>query len=161
MIWFKQFGSAGDESVKGVLAAPFDHAIAVGNFPDSLALDGTTFQSAGGNDIFLVKYFATNGSKLWAKRYGGSGDEVVQRAVIDSAGDIIIAGYFSGTGNFGNNAVSSAGGRDAFVAKYSGGTGSLMWSSTFGGSNDDMALGVGVDNSEEPGPLGVLPFFSP
>jgi hypothetical protein len=78
-----------------------------------------------------------------------------------AAQDVIIGGSFSGTGvNFDlageagtGNTVDSGGGLDAFVARYSGSTGTngksgnLLWVRTFAGAGDATVTGLAVNTS--------------
>lgn len=63
---------------------------------------------------------------------------------IDSAGDRYVSGSFVGTLSLGGTSLKSAGGRDAFVAKF-GPDGSLLFARAAGGAMDDSAAGVAVD----------------
>lgn len=87
----------------------------------------------------------------WLGQVGGAGyDATTTRPVMDSAGNIYILGSFSQTVDFDagiNEAyLTSAGGEDAFVAKYSP-TGSLLWARRFGGVGHDEAKGISLDTS--------------
>lgn len=59
---------------------------------------------------------------------------------LDGSGNLILAGYFSGTADFDMGAGvanrTSTGGRDCFVAKYTS-AGTLLWVTTFGSAGDD------------------------
>jgi hypothetical protein len=69
--------------------------------------------------------------------------QVTRGVAIDTAGNVIAAGYFQGNIGFG----ASAGGEDIFVAKYSP-TNTLSWGKRFGGSSDDGAYAVAVDRTD-------------
>ena len=64
----------------------------------------------------------------------------------DSSGNIIVTGYFQGNVDFGGGTVSSLGGQDIFVAKYSS-TGAYLWSKTMGSVADDYANALSVDRN--------------
>ena len=57
----------------------------------------------------------------WAGHMGGAGSSVGQGMAVDSVGNIIITGYFTGTVDFNPGAgtfnLTSAGSNDAFVLK--------------------------------------------
>jgi hypothetical protein len=63
----------------------------------------------------------------------------------DGSGNVIVAGTFEGSVDFGGGALTSAGMRDIFVAKYSA-TGAHLWSKRFGSSGDDVVYGLAVDS---------------
>src|SRR6185369_10039985 len=85
------------------------------------------------------------GIPLWSKRVGGAGNERGYSIAVDQAGDVIVAGSFEQTVDFGGGPLTSAGSRDVFIAKYSGLTGAHVWSKRFGSVGDDYGYGVGAD----------------
>ena len=115
---------------------------------------GGPLTSAGGMDLFLAKYTAS-GTHLWSLRLGGGGDEIVRCIALDSNGDIFVGGSFSGTTDLGGGALTSAGGADIFLAKYSS-SGAYLWAKRLGGTADDGAYGMQVDSI---GNLLVTGFF--
>lgn len=90
---------------------------------------------------------AGTGSQIWATRFSGTGafDNAYATGVaVTAQGDVIVAGHFQRTVDFGGGPLTSLGVSDVFVAKYSS-TGQHLWSRRFGGVNDDIAQGVAVD----------------
>ena len=65
---------------------------------------------------------------------------------VDSNGNITVAGYFQGNIDFGGGTVSSLGGQDIFIVKYSA-TGAYLWSKIMGSVADDYANELCVDRS--------------
>ncbi|MGE3820910.1 MAG: hypothetical protein AB7I30_15970, partial [Isosphaeraceae bacterium] len=63
---------------------------------------------------------------------------------VDAAGNRYVSGSFEGTITWGGASLKSAGGRDAFVAKF-GPDGSLLFARSAGGSLDDAAFGIALD----------------
>src|SRR5207244_2972967 len=110
----------------------------------------TTSRSANltiaGQTFAVTQAAAAAASSNWAMAIGGTGADMGYSVATDTNGNLIVAGYFSGTVNFGSGALTSAGGQDIFVAKYSP-SGTCLWAARFGGSGDDEALGVAVDSS--------------
>jgi hypothetical protein len=64
--------------------------------------------------------------------------------VVDGAGDIYVTGQFTNVLNLGSTNLVSAGGMDAFMAKY-GRDGHLKWAKQVGGVTNDSGTGVAVD----------------
>ena len=64
---------------------------------------------------------------------------------VDANNNTIIAGSFSGTVNFGGITKTSAGGWDAFVAKYNL-NGTLQWVNQYGNEFDQFASSVAIDS---------------
>jgi TolB-like protein len=92
---------------------------------------GTRSFGAGWDDIILIKTDA-NGNVLWAKTYGGTGDDIAYSVQQTSDGGYIVAGY---TTSFG------AGNRDIFLIKTDA-NGNVIWAKTYGGLDWDWASSV-------------------
>jgi hypothetical protein len=84
----------------------------------------------------------------WALGAGDVYDDSGRSVATDAAGNVYVTGYFSGEVDFdpgpGTANVTSTGGQDVFVAKYSS-PGSLVWVRGFGGTEADQAFGIAVD----------------
>jgi len=102
-------------------------------------LDGNT--NSGDYDIILVKY-NDSGVKQWTKQLGSSSEDYGYSVAVDSSGNIYVAGYTAG--NLDGN--TSAGNEDMILIKYNP-AGIKLWTRQLGSSNNDEALGVGVDGS--------------
>jgi beta-propeller repeat-containing protein len=145
-IWSKRFGSTGYDIGMAVAADAAGNVFVAGTFEGSVDFGGGALTSAGLKDIFVLKYSAT-GQHSWSKRFGSSGDDVVNALAVDSAGDIVVSGKFQGSVSFGGTALTSAGGDDAFLIKLSGASGGHVWSKRFGSTSQDIATGVAIDGS--------------
>jgi len=105
---------------------------------------GGPLTSSGGQDIVLVKYSAT-GSYIWSRKIGGANNEWVTSLAADSTtGEVVAVGNFDGSTDFGAGTVRTAGGTDAFVAKYSS-AGAPVWSLHWGSTDADSATDVAID----------------
>ncbi len=157
LIWAKSvYGPQGFDFVEDVRFNNFrDSFVMVGSFertvdfdlgPGALSLSS----SGGGQDGFVAKY-DTNGNILWAFRIGGSGSDSVEAVRWDSEGNLLVAGYFSGTADFDPSAVNasltSTGGLDAFIAKYDT-NGSFIWVRQFAGVQDGQFRGLAIDATD-------------
>jgi hypothetical protein len=76
-----------------------------GRYSGTVSLGAYTFTSAGTNDILLAKLDPA-GNVLWAKTYGGQGQDNVHAIAIDNSGNIILTGQFSQTAIFDNVMLS-------------------------------------------------------
>jgi hypothetical protein len=89
----------------------------------------------------------TSGAHLWSRRFGGTQytDAVVPYGVAtDASGNVVATGVFYGRVDFGTGAVTSAGGGDMFVAKYSS-AGVPQWVRRFGAAENQFGTAVGTD----------------
>lgn len=84
------------------------------------------------------------GDTLWGVR--GDGNGAVRAVAVAKDGRVVAAGVFSGTMDFGVGAMTSAGGNDIFVVSYDA-QGTCLWSERFGGTKDDAANAVGMDEN--------------
>ena len=77
----------------------------------------------------------------FAKRVGGTQFENAMGIALDSMGNIIVSGYFSGTADFDpgttNYTLTSNGGNDIFLAKYDS-AGNFVWAIHVGGAGEEF-----------------------
>ncbi|MBU0479546.1 MAG: DUF2341 domain-containing protein [Proteobacteria bacterium] len=99
----------------------------------------TGYTDSNGDDFYTVKLEADGSALKWtAPPFDLSGGEDRPAAVvIDSAGDVIVAGH----------ATNSGGNVDFHTVKYNGATGVVIWEKTynFSGTGDDYAVAMTVD----------------
>lgn len=146
-------GGTGTEQVVD-LAVDADGSVYVtGNFSGAVDFDPgtgvTSLVSVGLTDGFLAKYSST-GTLAWAGRIGGIGADNVSALARDAGGNLYVVGTFEAASDFdpgpANLFLTSVGGADGFVARYSP-TGSLLWARRFGGLAADQMADVAVDGS--------------
>jgi hypothetical protein len=145
-VWAKNFGgptTADAAMAYGVASDSAGNVFVTGSMAGAMDFGGGTIASAGSSDAFLAKY-SQSGAHLWSKRFGGSGPDVGYGVATDRAGNVIVAGYFNGTADFGGDSLTSAGANEIFIARYSP-AGAHLWSKRFGGTGSDMAYTVAVD----------------
>lgn len=105
---------------------------------------------AGGNDIFVVKYDAS-GNVLWAKTFGGTGDDCGYSICLDNNGNSYITGYFTSNTITFNNFVlvktnSNAGVGNVFVVKCDT-SGNVLWAKNAGGTYHSQSNSITVDSN--------------
>jgi len=144
-VWSKRFGDASQQTVQGVAVDAFGNVFIAGYFEGTVDFGGGPLTSAGLRDIFVAK-FASDGSHLWSNRFGDSNYQAANALAVDGAGNVIIAGVFMGSADFGGGALTSAGGWDVFMAKFDG-SGAYGWSKRFGDGNNQFAPALAVDGS--------------
>src|SRR5690606_33994250 len=98
------------------------------------------------SDVFTVK-LNSSGQVLWAKSYGGTGNESAKDITVDASGKVYITGSFNGVANFsGNFLVSEGSSNDVFVLKTKN-AGVVEWAEGFGSTGSDNGKGIIVDSS--------------
>jgi hypothetical protein len=83
---------------------------------------------------------------LWAKRFGKTGAVYGTAVAVDGSGNVVIAGYFNGSADFGGGVLHNMGAYDTFLAKYDA-NGTHLWSKRLGGDGYDHAFAVGLDRN--------------
>jgi len=79
-------------------------------------------------------------------RLGGPGVDVIRAMRLDGAGNIVVAGTFTGITTLGGATLTSLGGTDGFVAKYTP-AGTLLWARGFGGTQNEQVTDLALDGS--------------
>ena len=144
-IWSKIFGSVNEDYGLGVAVDDNDNVLVTGAFTGMIDFGGGPLTSAGGMDAFVVK-FSSTGSHLWSKRFGSTSGDAGNSIAVDGSGNVVVAGYFQGTVDFGGGPLASAGSKDIFMVKFSS-TGSHLWSESFGDTSDQEAVAITVDGN--------------
>jgi len=117
-IWTKLAGTLINWNEYGTLIP-----IITGDINGNIYISGSTKDNlesqtnAGGEDIFIIKYSA-DGTKLWSKLIGSSGDDKSNGITIDASGNIYITGYTSG--NLEGQRISTGSTIFMFIMKISG-----------------------------------------
>ncbi|MBT5207449.1 MAG: hypothetical protein HOM00_10215, partial [Acidimicrobiaceae bacterium] len=111
--------------------------------------------SNGYKDVFVSK-LDSSGNYVWAKNFGGTGNDMGYSVAVDSSGNVYTTGYFTGTVDFdpgaGTTNLVPNGSSDAFVSKLDS-SGDLVWAKNLDvqivgfGQFDRTALSIAVDSS--------------
>ena len=147
LLWATYFGGSGDDRATSV-AIDSTGSIVAGGWTQSSNFPATSSQTAFGGvrDGFLIK-LSSQGVLQFSTFIGGSDSDAVNAVAIDSR-DVIYAAGESRSSDFPVlNAYQNghAGGNDAFLVSYQNG-GTMIYSTLFGGSNEDRALAIVVDS---------------
>jgi uncharacterized lipoprotein YmbA len=134
-LWIRQLGTSVFDLVNA--AAPDGSGgVYVGGHTGG-SLGGT---NAGSSDAWLARYDGA-GNQLWISQLGTSTDDRVYAAAPDGAGGLYVGG--STHGSLGG---SSAGGDEAWLARYDS-TGNQLWIRQLGTSTDERVYGAAADGS--------------
>src|SRR5437763_165437 len=141
--WARGFGGAASDVGYGVAVDSRGNTVMTGRVESSGDFGGGVVCQPA--TVFVCKYSPT-GATLWSKCLGGVLGGGTGRAVaVDRNGNVLVTGKFSGTVDFGTGPLTSAGGDDVFLAKYTA-AGDPVWSKAFGGAMSDVGNGVAVDS---------------
>jgi len=132
-----QVGSNGNIIVSGTYQGTIDANPGPGTF---------TLTSAGTYDSY-VSQFTPNGIFISSTTLGGTGGDFLRQLEVDDSGNIYAGGYFSGSGQYGSQTLTSAGSSDQFLVKMNP-TGSVQWArQVFGVDGSPAVAGLAVDAS--------------
>ncbi|MGB8297563.1 MAG: hypothetical protein WCG85_19240 [Polyangia bacterium] len=136
-----------------VICGNADHAVPLWNSTTKNLQTGLLKPTAAtyvdGLDIVVAMVNASDGTVIWGKQIGGTGDQTCESATIDNNGDVIIAGNYGGTLDFGGGPLPSAQAGDAYLyaAKLGGADGHYIAAGGWGSAGRSDAYGVTVDSS--------------
>jgi len=160
VIWGKSIGGASNDAAWAVAISPSGDVTLGGYFQGTLLDENgaTSHTSAGGNDAFVTKLSAANGTRLWTKRIGGPSWDYLYGLAADSSGNVYATGNFQGSASIDATSVTlvSAGGQDAFIVKLANSDGSLAWQKRIGGTSWDSAVAVATDSVGNPVVIGTI-----
>jgi uncharacterized delta-60 repeat protein len=122
------------DSFFSVAPTPDGGFVAVG-FSDSTNGD---FPATRGRDDAIIAKFNASGNKVWAKTYGGNGNDHFFSVTPTSDDGFVAVGYsYSTNGDF----PATRGYSDALIAKFDA-SGNKVWAKTYGGSDLDSFSSV-------------------
>ena len=144
--WGRAAGDAGSQYGRGVAVDNAGNILVTGAFSSVMDLGcKAPLLNAGPLGLFVTKLDPVGGCQ-WIKGAGGSGSQYGRGVAVDSTGNVLVTGSFSGLLSFGNGAIANAGHEDFFLVKFDA-AGGLVWSQWGGGPSDDLGVGVAVDSA--------------
>lgn len=153
--WTKTFGSSNTDYGYSVTTDAAGNVYAAGLFLNTVDFDPgagiDNHTSNGSFDAYVLK-LNISGNLLWAKTFGGAGDDEAFAVSINPYNTVYVMGAFSETVDFdpngGTASMTSNGMHDVFILEMNVG-GNLVWVKTFGGAGEDYAvsLAAGTDGN--------------
>lgn len=145
-LWSQGFGDSEFQFSRALAVDGDGNVVIAGDFFGSIDFGGGPLTSAGSLDIYLAK-FDPSGNHIWSQRFGDAAEvQHCWSVTTDADGNVLIAGGFSGSVDFGGGLLTSAGSRDICLAKFDP-DGSHLWSQRFGDSDGQSAYGVASDGA--------------
>lgn len=128
--WVKGIGGGGGDVANAVETAPQGEIFLTGRVDDDAKnpdFGGRTVAVAGSHDGFVAAYSEAGGLR-WLETFGGEGTYVDRGddVALDSAGNVIVGGRFSGSTDFGGGPVTATFPTDLVVVSYSS-AGTFRW----------------------------------
>jgi hypothetical protein len=117
-------GSNGNETATNVAVDQLGDIYVTGVFTGTVNFDpgaGTTQGfSHGAQDVYLTK-FDSSGNFVWVRTWGGSGEDISYRPIVDGLSRMLVFGSFANTVDFnpaGGDSHDSKGQMDAFLIQF-------------------------------------------
>jgi Secretion system C-terminal sorting domain len=139
--WSKNIGGSGDEAQRGtILSIDSNYYLISSSWSHDYDCTDTAWHAGTitGNDYFIFK-LDNSGNIWWNKSYGGTGDEIVYRAIFDERDSTIVI-----TGNGGSNdyiETDQHGEGDMLTIKVDK-NGTLLWHKSLGGRSIDNGKSI-------------------
>lgn len=141
-------GNIFDLSTMSAIEIIDNHLFVTGTFRGKADFDnGIMLNSDSGNDVFVAKY-SNSGIIKWAEQFSSNSmtDFALSYDIaVDENADIYTCGLFTGDFIIDATTHSSNGEQDFYLMKIDS-SGSVIWSKTFGGSGEDIALSIDVND---------------
>lgn len=149
-IWAKTSGGNNYDEGRAIAKDASGNIYVTGKFlSQSITFGSTVLTNNGNYDMFIVKY-DPSGNVIWAKNFGGTGDESSTCINIDLNGNIYIGGWFySPSVVFGSTTINisaSNNSTDLFLAKLDP-SGNVIWAKCAGGTVGEDITGITTDAS--------------
>ncbi|MBI3503187.1 MAG: SBBP repeat-containing protein [Bacteroidetes bacterium] len=134
LVWIKTGGGSYQDEAYAVSTDIAGNCYVTGFFTGTATFSGTTIASAGyfDNDVFILKY-NPSGTLVWAKKAGGTGNDIGYGINVSKNGSIFVAGMFRGTKSFGETLLTQVSGSNGFLAKFEP-NGKFSWSRNTSGT---------------------------
>ncbi len=151
LLWCKRYGGGSVQNWGNDVAVAASGRIGLtGFFYGSIDFGGGPLTVSGTSHDIFVTELGPDGSFVFAKGFGTSGQNTGDGVAFDAAGNLFVTGLFEGPVDFGNGMLTISGGFDGiFLAKLDP-TGKSLWSQGFSASVDNSSLepfGVAVDGA--------------
>lgn len=151
LIYSTYLGGSGDDFLGGITVDNAGNVYVIGdtsslNIPTTNAYDSTP---NGSNDVFITKINASGSNIVFSTYLGGSGDDYSGGIAVDSSGNVYVTGQTYSSNFPMKNAFqgSRAGFGDAFVSKLGPNGTNLLYSTYYGGPDDDGGTCIAVDDT--------------
>jgi hypothetical protein len=148
-IWSKGLPGMGNAGGRAITSDDFENTYIAGSFAGNILIDTVVFNSttSPNNDIFISK-FAPSGDLIWAKQFGGTGDDYARGIDTDASGNIYVSGVFSNSIDFDGLILTAAGSSDIFLIKMDS-NGNIIWGKKIGNNGAEEGCEIEVNEIGE------------
>ena len=120
------------------------NTIFAGGVYTGIAQFGPYILNCNGQEDGLIMRYTGFGDIVWALKIGGTGNDKVNSMFADPDGNVYVTGYFENIAALNSAKITSNGGKDIFLAKYTA-LGDLVWARNYGGQGNEQGTSVTCD----------------
>lgn len=146
-IFGEAFGGARDARGDVVAVDALGQITVLGAFEGEMNVGADVLTSAGSSDLFVVR-LRSDGTRVWARRFGGASAEEPGGLAVTKDGDVFVGASLEGSADFGLGMLKSAGGRDAVLLRLASASGDPLWTRVFGDFADQMPRALAFTGDE-------------
>ena len=138
-LWLQTIGGFQKDVAFGVDVDSDFNSYVGGFFQDSVSIGGQWIKGTGFHNLFVAS-FNPQGTLRWFHSFASETDNEILDLDV-SSNRVLIAGFFSGSLQFGNEVYTASGQRDGFLATYDL-AGDPNWFMKVGGAREDFLYSV-------------------
>ncbi len=151
--WSSYYGGSGEDVTYGLVTDQHGNVFICGETGSSDNIASNGFQETYAA-AFLAK-FSADGNREWGTYYGsgiggpGSGSNVGYACAVDMENNVYMAGTTNSTAGISSEGFQNSfggGSSDAYIASFTP-IGGRRWGSYYGGSDNDLARGMHIDET--------------
>ncbi len=150
VIWATNIGGTNDEVIEGMCADEEGNTYITGNFNSNyITIGDITIPNNGSEDCFFAK-FDPSGNVLWARGFGGPGEDILYAIGVDSYGNIWVSGHFDNPSLSLDDITlfNPYPGFDEVMLVKANADGDIIFGTTAKGNNDDRCYRLAIDNDD-------------
>lgn len=118
VLWTRAIGGTADQFGSTGAIDDFGNIYVAGFFSGRMIVGSLVLDSLGLNDIYVVK-FRSDGTSVWAKRMGWTGEDNTEVAVaLTRAGELLVTGTVRGGASIDGMFLEGINSSDGFLAKF-------------------------------------------
>lgn len=151
LLWATYFGGTGWDQAMGLVTDDAGNVYMAGESQSNSGISTAgAWQTVFGGywDAFLAK-FSGAGAIQWSTYLGGAGEDVGYGLCKDLAGHLYMSGYTSSVSGIATSGAwqtgYGGGAYDAFLSQFDT-SGTLLWSSYYGGTDEDQGFAAATDS---------------
>lgn len=149
VVWAQAVTGHDNNTIRKMVTDQNNNLYLVGTYFNNLTIGASSLSNTTNKQRnFLAKLDGT-GALLWLKEIDGTDENAASGLVVDSNGEVYIAGHFYGTAIWDatHTAINTGVGSDSYVAKYNA-SGVVQWVQTFGGNDSDAFYAMTIDQND-------------